>query len=127
MSTIKGIVVVMVPVADQNRATAFYCEQLGFDKTADIPFGDGDRWIELTPPGGGPAIAPTPAREGWEPGRMTGVSLHSSDPHAEHARLKEAGVDVDDEVMVIDGPPPDMFFLRDADGNTLLIVEDRER
>jgi hypothetical protein len=37
---------VMVPVSDQDRALAFYVETLGFEKRGDIPYGDGDRWLE---------------------------------------------------------------------------------
>ena len=48
---------VFVPVSDQDRALAFYTETLGFEKRADLPFGDGDRWIEVAPAGGVTAIA----------------------------------------------------------------------
>ena len=124
MSTLNSLAVVMIPVADQDRAVDFYVDRLGFEKSADIPFGDGNRWIELAPPGGGTTIAPTPQRDGeWQPGRMTGLSLTTPAASAEHARLRDAGVDVDAEVMSMEGPPPDMFWFRDADGNQLLVVE----
>ena len=42
---------VMVLVSDQDRAIAFYVEKLGFELRADVPFGDGDRWVEVAPPG----------------------------------------------------------------------------
>lgn len=127
MSTLNTVATVMIPAADQDRAVDFYVGTLGFEKTADIPFEAGDgamRWIELAPPGGGTTIAPTPPRgDEWAPGRMTGISLTCPDATAEHARLREAGVDVDAEIMTMDGPPPDMFWFRDPDGNQLLIVE----
>ena len=44
---------VIVSVTDQDRALDFYEGTLGFEKIADIPFGDGSRWIEVQPPGGG--------------------------------------------------------------------------
>ena len=40
---------VIIPVADQDRALAFYTESLGLEKRVDVPFGDGDRWIEVAP------------------------------------------------------------------------------
>jgi hypothetical protein len=42
---------------------------------------------------------------------------------ADHAALREAGVDVDPEVMRMGDPVPPMFFFRDADGNRLLLVQ----
>ena len=45
---------VMVPVADQDTAIAFYTEKLGFSLTADVPFGEGDRWVEVAPPAAAP-------------------------------------------------------------------------
>ena len=44
---------VIVPVADQDDAIKFYTETLGCTLTADVPFGDGARWVEVMPQGGG--------------------------------------------------------------------------
>jgi hypothetical protein len=52
---------------------------------------------------------------------MTGVILSSTDIEATHAELRERGVDVDADIMS-SADTPSMFFLRDHDGNTLLIV-----
>ncbi len=54
---------------------------------------------------------------------MTGIALDSADPRADHTELKAKGVDVDEEMIGGDGTVPLMFFLRDHDGNQLLIVE----
>jgi catechol 2,3-dioxygenase-like lactoylglutathione lyase family enzyme len=51
---------VMVPVSDQDQAISFYTTRLGFSVAADVPFGDGDRWVEVAPPGGGAAVALVP-------------------------------------------------------------------
>ena len=59
---------VMVPVADQDEAIAFYTGTLGFSFAADVPFGEGDRWVEVAPPGGGAAIALVPPQGDYQPG-----------------------------------------------------------
>ena len=55
---------VIVPVMDQDEAIAFYTEKLGFSLAADTPYGEGDRWVEVAPPGGGAAIALVTPRAG---------------------------------------------------------------
>jgi hypothetical protein len=57
---------------------------------------------------------------------MTGIGLVSSDPRADHAELKENGVDVDDQIMGGDGTVPLLFFFRDNNGNQLLLAENRQ-
>jgi len=123
MTQIGKIGRVMVPVSDQDAGIAFYSKQLGFTVVADVPFGEGDRWVEVAPPGGGTSIALVPPQGDYEPGRMTGIALESSDPKADHAELKERGVDVDDELWGGDGMVPLGFFLRDHEGNQLMVVE----
>lgn len=114
---------VMVTVADQDAGIAWYTEKLGFALTADVPFGDGDRWVEVTPPGGGTTIALVPQMQGPPPGQMTNIALDVKDVRAAHEEFKAKGVDVDEQMMGGDGTVPPMFFFRDADGNTLLLVE----
>jgi len=114
---------VMVPVSDQDAGIAFYTDRLGFSVVADVPFGEGDRWVEVAPQGGGTALALVPPQGDYQPGRMTGVALESPDPRADHAELQGKDVDVDGELMGGDGTVPLLFFFRDQDGNQLMIVE----
>jgi len=116
---------VLVPVQDQDAAIAFYTNTLGFLLTADVPFGDGDRWVEVAPPGGGAAIALVPPQGEYQPGRLTGIALTSPDPRADHAELTTKGVDVDAELMGGDGTVPLLFFFRDRDKNQLMIVQEQ--
>ena len=116
---------VLVPVQDQHAAIAFYTNTLGFLLTADVPFGDGDRWVEVAPPGGGAAIALVPPQGEYQPGRLTGIALTSPDPRADHAELTTKGVDVDAELMGGDGTVPLLFFFRDRDKNQLMIVQEQ--
>jgi catechol 2,3-dioxygenase-like lactoylglutathione lyase family enzyme len=122
-TAIGKVSTVMVPVADQDQAIEFYTEKLGFEKVADIPFGDGDRWVAVVPSGAETTIALVLPREGEEAGIETRIGLESTDIDADHAALRERGVDVDPEVTRIGGPVPPMFFFRDQDGNRLVIVE----
>ena len=122
MSRITQVGRVMVPVSDQDEAIAFYTGKLGFSLVADVPFGEGERWVEVAPPGGGAALALVPPRGEYQPGRMTGIALASADPRADHAELKAKDVDVDADLMGGDGAVPLMFFFRDRDANQLMIV-----
>jgi catechol 2,3-dioxygenase-like lactoylglutathione lyase family enzyme len=119
---ITEIGVVMVPVSDQDRAIEFYTEKLGFELRGDTPFGEGERWVEVAPPGGTTRIALVLPRGDATVGGHTNVGLTTEDVDADHAHLAEHGVDVDD-VMRMGDPVPPMFFFRDQDANTLLIVQ----
>jgi catechol 2,3-dioxygenase-like lactoylglutathione lyase family enzyme len=48
--------VVVVPVADVDRAKSFYAGQLGFNVDHDTKISDGNRIVQLTPPGSGCSI-----------------------------------------------------------------------
>ena len=122
--SISKIANVIIPVADQDRAVAFYTEDLGLEKRVDAPFGDGNRWIEVAPPGSDVPIAICPPGPSVTPGgKDTGISLQTDDVDGLHARLKERGVDVDAEVSRFGESVPPMFWFRDLDGNSLMVVE----
>jgi catechol 2,3-dioxygenase-like lactoylglutathione lyase family enzyme len=115
---------VCVTVADTDRAIDFYVNKLGFEKVVDIPMGEAMRWVEVSVQGTPTTIAIAPPPQGQEAGgSQTGICLDSSDVDADHAALKAAGADVDDEVTRWGGPVPPMFWVRDPDGNSLIIVE----
>ncbi|HKP21317.1 MAG TPA: VOC family protein [Thermoleophilaceae bacterium] len=116
---------VSVPVSDQGAAIAFYTEKLGFSLTSDIPVDENYRWVEVTPPAGGTplAIVPPPPNAPDRIGIDTNVLLTTDDIDSAHAELRDRGVDVDAEVSRMGDPVPPMFWFRDQDGNTLLLVE----
>jgi catechol 2,3-dioxygenase-like lactoylglutathione lyase family enzyme len=115
---------VCVTVADTDRAIDFYVDKLGFEKVVDVPMGPGMRWVEVALHGTPTTIALAPPPEGQQVGgAQTGIILDTSDVDADHAALKAAGVDVDDEVTRFGGPVPPMFWLRDPDGNSLIVVQ----
>ena len=113
---------VIVPVADQDRALEFYVDKLGFEKRTDMPYGDGQRWLEVAPPSAATSVAIVPPREGDATGIETRTAFATEDIDADHADLRSRGVDVDEEIMRMGDPVPPMFFLRDQDGNQFLIV-----
>jgi catechol 2,3-dioxygenase-like lactoylglutathione lyase family enzyme len=110
-----------VPVNDQDRALTFYVDVLGLDKRLDVPMGGGRRWIEVAPSGASTSIALVASHEGVPAGVETGIRLTTQHVDANHASLRERGVDVDD-ILRWEGVPP-MFAFRDQDGNGLEIVE----
>lgn len=125
ITTVSNIGVAMFTVADQDAALAFYTEKLGFEVRSDVSFGEGGgmRWLEVAPPGSTARLALNPPMNGSPGGSAIGVE--TPDLLAEHARLKElGGVDVDAAVMSAPGAPQ-MFSLRDPDGNHIWVVETR--
>jgi catechol 2,3-dioxygenase-like lactoylglutathione lyase family enzyme len=117
---------VIVPVSDQDRALAFYAETLGLEKRTDVPFGDGYRWVEVAPADAQTTIAIVLPPPGKPAGNAeTGIALNTDDVDAVHADLKSRGVDVDEQVSRMGDPVPPMFWFRDPDGNTLMVVESR--
>jgi catechol 2,3-dioxygenase-like lactoylglutathione lyase family enzyme len=116
----------MIPASDQDRSIEFYVGSLGFEKRTDMPFGGKYRWVEVYPPGGTTGIALAPPRPGEAVEALqTGISLTTDDIDATHDELRSRGVDVDQAVSRMGGPVPPMFWFRDPDGHTLLIVEQR--
>jgi catechol 2,3-dioxygenase-like lactoylglutathione lyase family enzyme len=118
---------VCVTITDTDRAIDFYVGTLGFEKVVDVPMGPDMRWVEVAIAGAKTTIALAPPPQGVAAGNaQTGICLDTSDVDADHAALKAAGVDVDDEVTRFGGPVPPMFWFRDPDGNSLIVVEPTE-
>src|SRR3712207_2577779 len=128
--------VVVVPVADVDRAKAFYADKLGFNLDHDIsPPGEGRRLVQLTPPGSGCSIV---IGEGvvpdMPPGSLRGLQLVVADIAAAHAELVERGVAVS-EVTAIDGDSAKVarggaeldnvgfVFFADPDGNAWAVQQ----
>jgi catechol 2,3-dioxygenase-like lactoylglutathione lyase family enzyme len=115
---------VCITVADTDRAIEFFVEKLGFEKVVDVPMGPDQRWVEVAIAGTPTTIALAPPPPGQTAGgAQTGIILDTSDVDADHAALKAAGVDVDEQVTRYGGAVPPMFWLRDPDGNSLIVVQ----
>ena len=115
---------VAVIASDTDRAIGFYVDTLGFEKVVDEPMGPGMRWVEVALRGTPTTIAIAPPPEGQQAGgSQTGIILDTTDVDTDHATLKAAGIDVDGEVTRFGGAVPPMFWLRDPDGNSLIVVQ----
>jgi catechol 2,3-dioxygenase-like lactoylglutathione lyase family enzyme len=128
--------VVIVPVSDVDRAKSFYADRLGFNVDHDSRISEGNRIVQLTPPGSGCSIV---IGEGvlppMPPGSLKGLQLVVNDIHKAHAELAERGVDVSDVQVIGENPRPvpdpldnvGFVFFSDPDGNgwTVQQISDR--
>ena len=125
-AAVSQIANVIVPVAEQDTMLDFYVDKLGLEKRADVPFGNGERWIEVAPTGAATTIAISPPGPNGTTGdRETGITLQTDDIEAYRNRLADAGVDVDAEVSRMGDPVPPLCWFRDPEGNSLMLVEVR--
>ena len=85
--------VVVVPVADVDRAKRFY-EGLGWRLDADFAYGDEWRLVQLTPPGSPCSIMIGKGFTAAAPGSIQGTFLVVEDLDAARAQLIGRGVDV---------------------------------
>jgi catechol 2,3-dioxygenase-like lactoylglutathione lyase family enzyme len=67
---------VTVPVADVDRAKAFYVEQAGFSVEQDVQIDTGHRFVELMPPGSPCSIALQMGYVDSAPGSLGGIQLN---------------------------------------------------
>jgi catechol 2,3-dioxygenase-like lactoylglutathione lyase family enzyme len=101
MSTTEGpdsgtdlkLEVVVIPVADVDRAKAFY-SGLGWRLDADFPFDNGFRVVQFTPPGSGCSLQFGSKITSAEPGSARGLYLIVSDIEAAHDELLKGGAAV---------------------------------
>jgi catechol 2,3-dioxygenase-like lactoylglutathione lyase family enzyme len=86
--------VVVVPVADVDRAKAFYADRLGWRTDADVAQGDRFRIVQITPPGSDTSIQFGTNITSAEPGSLRDLYLVASDIEAACAELNARGADV---------------------------------
>ena len=124
--------VVTLPVADAERAKAFY-ESLGWRQDADISRGDAFRVLQFTPPHSECSIAFGTGITNAPPGSMQRLELVVSDLPAAREELISRGVDVGEPYHLEGGPVPGMdperksynsyAAFKDPDGNGWLLQE----
>lgn len=122
---------VVVPVSDIDRAKTFYADQLGFVVDHDTTIGDGQRVVQLTPPGSGCSIV---IGEGVVPdmpaGSLKGLQLVVPDVQAARDELASRGVEVSELQVLGENPGPGgpldnvgFVYFSDPDGNAWAVQQ----
>lgn len=126
--------VVVLPVADVDRAKEFYTDKLGFNLDVDHRAGENFRVVQLTPPGSACSVTIGTGLSDAAPGSVRGLQLVVSDIEAAHAQLVARGVQASeishfDEGGLKTGLDPQrrefgsFVFFSDPDGNTWAVQE----
>ncbi|HET9920193.1 MAG TPA: VOC family protein [Ktedonobacteraceae bacterium] len=115
---------VPLPVADVDRAKAFYVEKVGFHVDVDVQPGNGMRVVQLTPPGSACSIViGTGLGEisDMRPGTVKALHLVVADVNKAREMLASRGV----EVSEVDEHPQGIkyVYFSDPDGNTWALQE----
>ncbi|MFF3562231.1 glyoxalase superfamily protein [Streptomyces sp. NPDC002574] len=127
---------VLLPVADFDRAKAFYSEKLGFSVHVDHRAGDDFRVVQLDPPGSACSIAVGKGITDAAPGSVRGLHLVVGDIEAVHKELTARGVPLGGVRHMtaggwVDGADPgrtpynSFADFADPDGNTWVLQEVR--
>ena len=125
---------ILVPVADVDRAKAFYTEQLGFSLDVDHQPSDEFRVVQMTPPGSACSVTVGIGLTSAEPGSYRGTHLVVTDIVAAREQLVGRGVGVSDIRHMSPtgwqpGPHPEradygsFADFADPDGNTWVLQE----
>jgi len=120
---LQEVIVVSVPVSDQDRARAFYVDTLGFELVREDTSVPGIRWVQVAPEGGTVSLSLVTWFETMPPGSMRGLVFTSDDVEAEYEALTAKGVR-------FDGPPEPQPYAPggeavcyDPDGNMLVLQQ----
>jgi predicted enzyme related to lactoylglutathione lyase len=111
---------VPVPVADIDRAKAFYVDQVGFVADHDVTVDENLRFVQLTPPGSACSIAIGTGLTEAEPGSVKGMQVVVTDIEAARAELAGRGVEVSDIQRF---PWGAFVFFSDPDGNAWAVQD----
>lgn len=111
---------VAVPVADVDRAKAFYTEKIGFHPDHDVPVEENLRFVQLTPPGSACSIAIGTGITDAEPGSVSGLQMVVASARAARDELAGRGVEVTE---VQEFPWGKFVFFADPDGNRWSLQE----
>ena len=125
---INRVDTVCIFVGDQNRAKAFYTQQLGFELRRDAPLYPGapSRWVAVAPHGSQTDIILYLPDENWDHyrqvvGKSQAVTLNVTDMDQVAADLKAKGVKFVQEPDV--QPWGTYATIEDSEGNHILLVQ----
>ena len=125
---------VLIPVADVDRAKRFYVDTCGFTLDVDHQPNDAFRVVQVTPPGSACSLTFGIGITEAAPGSYRGTHLVVTDIEAARAELAERGVDIGEiRHMTPDGWQPgadpehsdynSFADFSDPDGNTWVLQE----
>ncbi|GMA49798.1 lactoylglutathione lyase [Alicyclobacillus contaminans] len=113
---------VSIPVRDQERSLEFYRDALGFQVVTDQPFGNGQRWIELQPPGSDTLVVLfTPPGQEDRIGGFQNVSFTADNIEETCKVLEERGVRFIKPLTRANWGGMEAIFA-DPDGNTFVLA-----
>jgi catechol 2,3-dioxygenase-like lactoylglutathione lyase family enzyme len=127
------VTLISIPVRDQEKASKFYTEKLGFIIKKDAPLGEGNRWLTLVSPEwqDGPELLLEPAPNHFEPSKVfqdalmeAGIPYTQFDVDnvdTEYNRLTKLGVDF--SVKPTKMGTVKFAVFNDTCGNNIQIVE----
>jgi catechol 2,3-dioxygenase-like lactoylglutathione lyase family enzyme len=120
VAAIQDVMVVSVPVTDQDRARAFFVGRLGFELVNDSE-AEGLRWVEVRPRGSSTSLTLVTWFPSMPAGSLQGVVLGTDDVADAYRTLSERGVEFDHE-------PQEAFWgtyttFSDPDGNSFVLAQ----
>ncbi|KUG51221.1 glyoxalase [Kocuria rosea subsp. polaris] len=120
--------VVLLPVADIDRAIGFYRDGDGFHLDHRTT-GEQADFAQLTPPGSGCSIVVgnLPAHREMTPGSVRGLQLVVPDAASARAELLARGVPAGELTVVDERDGGTLFGFADPDGNTWVVQQLRTR
>lgn len=111
---------VAVPVADVDRAKAFYTEKVGFHADYDQQVNENLRFVQLTPPGSACSIYIGTGLTEMKPGSLEGLQMVVPDIETAHDQLAGRSVEVSDIEDLSWGR---FVYFSDPDGNKWAVQE----
>lgn len=90
--SLTHLLVVSIPVSDQDRARAFYQDVLGFELIADTSMGSDQRWVQLGPKDAQTSITLVTWFESMPPGSLNGIVVSTTSFDVDYAELAGKGL-----------------------------------
>jgi uncharacterized glyoxalase superfamily protein PhnB len=114
-----------INAGDQEKAKTFWTDSIGFEPLQDLPFGEDERWIEVTPPDHNVILVLyTPESQKSLIGTFSNVLFECEDINATYQELSAKGVEF------VDTPRKEFWgwwaMFKDPDGNTYGLAQRRE-
>lgn len=118
---ITDIVIVSIPVSNQDRAKSFYVDTLGFELLADSPMGPNMRWVQVRPKGGSTSLTLVTWFETMAPGSSKGLVVECDDIERTYEELAGRGVSFSGPIET--QPWGRFATFDDPDGNGIVLQQ----